>query len=162
MIDRLQHMYDEIYVDEVQDLTGYDLDILELLLRSQIKVTLVGDVRQSLFNTNPQDPKHKQYRGLKMLDWFALQEQRGRLTIVYSHVTWRCNQRIATFSDTIFDESHGFPATASRQTKSTEHDGIYIVAPRHVLEYISEYDPLCLRHDARTNHPKILKFSTSA
>lgn len=59
VIDRLERMYDEIYVDEVQDLTGYDLDILEQLLKSNISVQLVGDIRQSVFATNPQDPRHR-------------------------------------------------------------------------------------------------------
>ena len=79
VIDRLEHIYDEIHIDEVQDLTGYDLDIIQALLASKINIRLVGDVRQSTFNTNPQDPRNKQYRDLKMLDWFALQQSKGRL-----------------------------------------------------------------------------------
>lgn len=97
VIDRLEHIYDEIHVDEVQDLTGYDLEVLEALFASRIDIRLVGDVRQSTFNTNPQDPKNKKYRDLKMLDWFARHQKRGTLDVEQSNQTWRSNQLIATF-----------------------------------------------------------------
>ncbi|UUS15037.1 UvrD-helicase domain-containing protein [Stenotrophomonas sp. CD2] len=52
VIARLADMYDEVYVDEVQDLAGYDLDLIERLLKSSIAVTLVGDTRQATYATN--------------------------------------------------------------------------------------------------------------
>ena len=145
VIDRLEHIYDEIHIDEVQDLTGYDLDIVQALLTSKIDIRLVGDVRQSTFNTNPQDPRNKQYRELKMLDWFALQESKGRLEMIRSTETWRSNQQIADFSDTIFPASCGFPPTLSRQTATSGHDGIFAVRTEHVDAYVALHDPLCLR-----------------
>jgi len=36
VINRLEQIYDDIYIDEVQDLVGYDLDFLDLLLKSTI------------------------------------------------------------------------------------------------------------------------------
>ncbi|MGB3362939.1 MAG: UvrD-helicase domain-containing protein [Rhodococcus qingshengii] len=151
---RLQRMYDEIYVDEVQDMTGYDLDILEQLLKSTSTIRLVGDIRQSVFDTNPQDPRHKNYRGLKMLDWFNAQHKAGRLTINYSSETWRCVQEIATFADTIFDSALGFPPTVSRQTRSSEHDGVFVIAPEHVDAYVETYRPVSLRQTIATAIPE--------
>lgn len=153
VIDRLEHMFDEIYIDEVQDLTGYDLEILESLLRSNIDMTLVGDVRQSLFNTNPQDPKNKKYRDLKMLDWFALQEKKQRLLVEHSNETWRCNARVAHFADAIF-AGLDFPATVSRQTATSNHDGVFLVHRHHVDDYIAHFAPLCLRQSKATRHPE--------
>ncbi|WHO90907.1 UvrD-helicase domain-containing protein [Xanthomonas campestris] len=49
---RLAAMYDELYIDEVQDLAGYDLDLVERLLKSDIDITLVGDTRQATYATN--------------------------------------------------------------------------------------------------------------
>jgi len=42
VVRRLNDMYADIFVDEVQDLAGFDIDILELLLRSPIGMTLWG------------------------------------------------------------------------------------------------------------------------
>lgn len=150
---RLQRMYDEIYVDEVQDMTGYDLDILERLLQTTTTIRLVGDLRQSVFDTNPQDPRHKKYRGLKMHDWFTVQETAGRLSVEYSSTTWRSVQSVATFSDTLFDPSLGFPPTMSAQENESNHDGVFAIAPKHVDAYIERYRPVCLREAITTVMP---------
>jgi DNA helicase-2/ATP-dependent DNA helicase PcrA len=150
---RLQRMYDEIYVDEVQDVTGYDLDVLERLLQTTSTIRLVGDLRQSVFDTNPQDPRHKKYRGLKMRDWFAEQETAGRLKVEHSSTTWRSIQSVATFSDTLFDPALGFPPSRSAQTKQSDHGGVFAIAPEHVASYIERYQPACLRHASTTVIP---------
>jgi DNA helicase II / ATP-dependent DNA helicase PcrA len=153
VISRLQRIYDEIYVDEVQDMTGYDLDVLEQLLTSSSTIRLVGDLRQSVFDTNPQDPRHPKYRGLGMLDWFEVQRQAGRLDVTHSSETWRSVQPIATFSDSLFDASLKFPPTVSRQESASDHDGVYVVALEHVAEYVATFSPVCLRQAVTTPVP---------
>lgn len=153
VITRLQRMYDEIYVDEVQDMTGYDLDVLEQLLGSTSTVRLVGDIRQSVFDTNPQDPRLPQFRGLGMLGWFKQQEAAGRLQIEFSSNTWRSVQAVATFADTIFDPSFGFAATISKQSASSAHDGVFAIAPVHVAAYMDAYSPIRLRERVTTPTP---------
>lgn len=154
VLSRLQRMYDEIYVDEVQDMTGYDLDILEQLLGSTADVHLVGDIRQSVFDTNPQDPRLPQYRGLKMIDWFKAQEAAGRLQINFSSTTWRSVQSIATFADSLFDPALGFGATVSQQTASSDHDGIFAVALADLDSYLASHQPVCLRASVATPIPE--------
>jgi DNA helicase II / ATP-dependent DNA helicase PcrA len=151
---RLQRMFDEIYVDEVQDMTGYDLDVLEQMLLTTGVIRMVGDLRQSVFDTNPQDPRHKKYRGLSMLDWFEEQKEAGRLELEYSSTTWRSVQAVASFSDAIFNPALGFPATTSAQDKTSEHDGVFAVAPAHVDAYIEQYRPACLRQLVTTPVPE--------
>ena len=150
-IDRLANIYDEIYVDEVQDLTGWDLGILEVLMNaSGLDVHMVGDVRQSVFDTNSRDPKFKQYRGVKMLDWFAAQGASGRLVVEQNVETWRSNQEIASFSDSVFSSEFSFQATVSRQTVATEHDGVYAVSEHDVEKYLDAYRPQPLRPSVKT------------
>jgi DNA helicase II / ATP-dependent DNA helicase PcrA len=144
-VDRIQRIYKEIYIDEVQDLTGCDLDLLEALLDSTSKIVIVGDVRQSIYDTNPQDPRHKQYRGLDMVNWFRKQEAASRLVIEHSCSTWRSNQTIATFSDTVLNSAYGFLPTKSLQQEATQHDGVFVIGPDDVASYMELYSPLCLR-----------------
>lgn len=153
VITRLQRMYDEIYVDEVQDMTGYDLDILEQLLKSTSTVHLVGDLRQSVFDTNPQDPRLPEYRGLQMINWFRKQEKAGRLQINFSSITWRSIQEIATFADSLFDSSWEFGATTSKQTATSAHDGVFALAPEYLDAYLDSFDPHCLRAAVTTRVP---------
>lgn len=57
LIRRLECLYDEILIDEVQDLSGYDWEIVLELLKSRIDVRMVGDVRQAVLSTNPRGRK---------------------------------------------------------------------------------------------------------
>lgn len=151
VVDRISRMYDEIYIDEVQDLTGNDLHILEALLKCrQLKTVMVGDVRQSVFDTNPHDQALKQYRGLGMLDWFRKQESAGRLRIHERTDTWRSNQIIASFSDSILPETAGFPSTISKQTGRSGHDGVFAILEHHVDAYIEKFQPQPLRNSGAT------------
>jgi DNA helicase-2/ATP-dependent DNA helicase PcrA len=151
VIDRLSHIYDEVYIDEVQDLTGCDLHIAtELLHATTIDVCMVGDVRQSVFDTNPRDPNLKQYRGLKMLDWFELHRTSGLLEVHENVETWRSNQEIAHFSDQIFPVELGFEPTVSRQDQQTGHDGIFAVAEADVGAYVRNFNPQPLRASVST------------
>jgi DNA helicase-2/ATP-dependent DNA helicase PcrA len=61
---RLREMYTDVFIDEFQDLAGWDLEVIEMLLRSGIRVTLVGDPKQHIYSTNPSS-KNKQYLGIK-------------------------------------------------------------------------------------------------
>lgn len=159
LIDRLSRIYDEIYIDEVQDLTGCDLHVVGALMDSTICLEMVGDIRQSVFDTNPRDQTLKQFRGVKMLDWFLQQQAAGKLEIAESTTTWRSNQEIADFSDRIFSESDfAFAATKSAQSVETDHDGVYAVPVEHALEYARTFTPLCLRDSKRTARDVPLPF----
>jgi DNA helicase-2/ATP-dependent DNA helicase PcrA len=160
VVDRLQHIYDEIYIDEVQDLGGCDLDIVRLLFQSTIDVQLVGDIRQALLSTNVRDPRHKQYRFANLINWFRLQEEAGLLVIEERPETYRSNQTIADFSDTVFASSHQYSATISRSTETHEHSGLFAVATADVDAYLARLDPLCLRHGANSGGGLDLPYAT--
>ncbi|WP_339106884.1 UvrD-helicase domain-containing protein [Roseovarius rhodophyticola] len=83
VIRRLESQFNALYIDEVQDLAGYDLELLELFLASKLKVTMVGDHRQATLATN-QSPKHKKYRYAGIISLFEEWEKR----IVYLWTSW--------------------------------------------------------------------------
>lgn len=146
VIDRISCIYDEIYIDEVQDLTGCDLYVLEQLMGAEsTDVHMVGDVRQSVFDTNPEDPNLKQYRGVAMLDWFAVHEKTGLLQISQENETWRANQAIADFSDDLFPSQFSFASTISRQDASTGHDGVFAITAADAPTYVRQFGPQPLR-----------------
>lgn len=145
-IDRLEHIYDEIYIDEVQDLGGWDLEIVRVLLHSRLRITMVGDMRQALLSTNVRDPKNRQYRKEKIFAWFQLMEKKNFLEITQKPTTYRSNQVIATFSDAIFDPSLGYAPTISASTDTHPHTGLFTVRKSEAIEYAQSFGALCLRH----------------
>lgn len=146
VLDRIEHIYDEIFIDEVQDLGGWDLEILEMLLRSSLKITMVGDMRQAVLSTNVRDPKNSPYRREGIFDWFKKMEHKGLLEVVQKPVTYRSIQAIATLSDSIFSASKGYAATVSAATHEDPHMGLFIVQKADALAYFRKFNPLCLRH----------------
>jgi superfamily I DNA/RNA helicase len=146
LLRRLECIYDEILIDEVQDLASYDWEILQHLLNSNIEVRLVGDVRQAVLSTNPRGRKNKQFGYAASLEWFLEREAEGCLNISYATTTYRCRTEIATFSDTIFDARWAFPGTVSENNDETGHDGVYLVRTEHVYDYMTQFSPRCLRN----------------
>ncbi|NKR80680.1 UvrD-helicase domain-containing protein [Rhodococcus hoagii] len=159
VVDRIAHIYDEIHIDEVQDLTGCDLHIIEQLMKAPgIDVHMVGDIRQSVFDTNPRDPNLKQFRGVKMLDWFELHRTSGLLDVHHNQETWRANQGIASFSDTLFPAELGFEPTTSKQTEITGHDGVFAITEADVAAYTKQFNPQALRESITTARTVELPF----
>lgn len=143
-------IYDRIYIDEVQDLCGYDLEILKLLMAADIPMKAVGDVRQAVIATNPREAKNKKYMFMGIWTWFKEQEAEGALQIEQQCETKRCRIEIARFADALFDSSWGFESTISLNTATTDHDGIYLVREEHVPSYIDVHEPLFLRSTANS------------
>lgn len=148
LIRRLECIFDEILIDEVQDLSGYDWEIIDVLLGSAIPLKMVGDIRQSVLSTNPRGLKNKKYEYASIVEWFRERERNGALTIIENNTTWRCNHEIAKFSDFIFHPDWQFPQTDSANTFETGHDGVFLIDPENVYAYVSEFEPQSLHHSA--------------
>jgi ATP-dependent exoDNAse (exonuclease V) beta subunit len=48
----MEEIYAHIFIDELQDYAGWDLEIFRLLFDSQIFITCVGDYKQATYRTN--------------------------------------------------------------------------------------------------------------
>jgi len=146
VIERLAERFHTIFVDEIQDMAGYDLDLLELILRSNIDLVLVGDHRQATFRTN-NSVKNKAYAGVNVINKFREWEKAGLVTLTYTTETHRCHQLIADFADAFFP---GEPKTSSKNTAVTEHDGVFLISAKSVAAYVDHFQPQILRLDRRT------------
>lgn len=138
-IRRLERIYDNIYIDEFQDLVGNDLKILEKLLKSTIKVFIVGDPRQAILATSSRDTLHRDYKGVHIVKWARHQEESGNCIVEENNVTTRYNQAIAVFSDLVHDPALQLADTKSNQTATTGHDGVFLVDEEDLFSYMSNF-----------------------
>lgn len=150
VVDRIERLYDRIYIDEVQDLCGYDLEILNLLLHSRVPIEMVGDIRQAILVTNDREKKHKKFMYMGVWEWFKSQEKARRLVISQRRETWRCGPAIASFADSLFGPEWDFMPTVSNNNRTSGHDGVFLVKPENIDSYVAEYNPLALRHSSST------------
>lgn len=144
---RVSKIYDSIFIDEVQDLSGWDLEVLSALFSSSKEIVAVGDPRQATYSTN-NSPKNRQFKGAKIVDYFRALEGRGLCSIDTDASSHRCNQHICDLADRLYPD---LPASRSLNTTVTEHDGIFFVSREQVLDYHGEYSPRVLRYDSRAN-----------
>jgi hypothetical protein len=158
LLRRIECIYEEILIDEVQDLSSHDWEIVDVLLDSAVEVRMVGDIRQSVLSTNPRSGKNKKYAYAEAVKWFRERETRGVLSITENATTWRCHPKIAEFSDTIFDASWSFPRTESVNMTATDHDGVFLVRHAHVNEYVKRFRPQCMRDSANSGKAFDLDF----
>ncbi len=147
IIKRLEKVFDYIYVDEIQDLAGWDQEFVELLLLSSIKITLVGDPRQATYTTNNAN-KNKATKGKHMKQWVDELSKKGILDIEERVECFRSNQDICNFADRLFPQ---LPKSVSKNDARTGHDGIFFIKPKELPSYFAKYKPKILRWDRRSD-----------
>jgi DNA helicase-2/ATP-dependent DNA helicase PcrA len=146
VIRRLEQRFDRIYIDEIQDMAGYDIDLIELMLRSKVKLTLVGDHRQATFRTN-NAAKNSAYAGIRIIDKLMQWHEADLGKLSYEQETYRFNQAIADLADAFFPQ---VPRTVSRNEATTGHDGVFAIESALLHDYMTRYRPQVLRLDKRT------------
>jgi DNA helicase-2/ATP-dependent DNA helicase PcrA len=146
IMHRLKARFSHIIIDEIQDMAGYDLEVLELILKAGIRVTFVGDHRQATFSTN-NSAKNKSFAGPTIVKKFELWKQAGLIAMDYECYTHRCNQEIADLGDSFFPDE---PKTKSLNSVVTGHDGVFLVSSGDVEAYVKAYSPQVLRYSAAT------------
>lgn len=146
VIERLCKIYSHIFIDEVQDLAGYDLELLKLLFKASLNTLLVGDPRQGTYSTNSSS-KNKKFKKAAIINFFEddsieIETDKTSLTTNY-----RCNKTICNLSNKLFPH---LPQTTSGNTEMTLHDGVFLVKEEDINEYLETYSPVQLRENIKT------------
>ncbi|MFA6184751.1 MAG: ATP-dependent helicase [Candidatus Shapirobacteria bacterium] len=151
MINRLSKIYSDIYIDEVQDLAGYDLIFLQYLFKSSINVLMVCDPRQVTYLTH-HETKFKQYKDGKIKEFIKTDNKKyfkdEDIDETSLRVSHRNNNAICKLSSKLFPEYvYSEPCTCfeCRKSDSEDHIGVFIVKKCDVKKYLSTYNPMQLR-----------------
>lgn len=163
-IRRLEWQYDAIYIDEGQDLRGNDLQVIKELLKSEIRVHLFLDPRQSTLSTTSQDTKYKtKYASVNIINLYREWEQEGLLQISYKNVTHRCGEKIALLSDLILPDTLNLPPTISKVESRELHNGVYIISKDAIQQYANQHHATLLAVQQSSNYkvPEAINFKKS-
>ncbi len=144
VVERISALFHRIYIDEVQDMAGYDLEFIKLLLQTNSVIKMAGDPRQVTYHTHFSD-KYKKYSSGKIQEFIQNECKKINCDIDTETLkgSWRNNKIICDFANSIFPE---YPKCESLQTEVTGHDGIFLVKEKDVEQYLKEYCPLQLRY----------------
>jgi len=147
-ISRLSKIYGAIFFDEVQDLVGWDYEVLSALSKSNLSaVHAVGDFRQTIYQTafgtkGPRKNSEKQSKFTQM--------KFKSVPMTGSH---RCCQAICDIANLVYT-SGSFDDTVSildlEKYPPRGRLGVFTVHRENVLEYVSTYKPSILRRNKNT------------
>jgi DNA helicase-2/ATP-dependent DNA helicase PcrA len=142
VVSRISKIYSKIFIDEVQDLAGYDLELIKLLFNSKSEVLLVGDPRQGTYSTNSSS-KNKQYKKANVVNYFfqdkSIKIETDETSLL---VNYRCNGPICSLSNNLFKN---FARTKSGNYSVSGHDGVFFIKEKDVEDYLQKYNPVQLR-----------------
>jgi len=151
VMNRLSQIYDRIFIDEVQDMAGYDWQLIEALMRTPMQICCVGDPRQGTFSTANTN-KNKRYKGSGCYDKFKEWEKKGLCAIQEMTDCYRSNQMICDHADLIFPH---YPRTKSRFTDISGHDGVFKIPAHEVNTYHQAFSPVVLRYNVKSDTLKL-------
>lgn len=153
LIMRLSNIFSSIYIDEVQDLAGWDLEIIKIIAKSQkVNLRMYGDPRQNTLKTNFSS-KNKRYNG-KLDDYIKEHINTRRKTFVeidkqtlsYSH---RCVDPICDFANRLVSDyppshaCHCLDCVKERNDYS-HPKGMFVIRESDLESYIKTYNPISL------------------
>lgn len=147
--NRLAEIYDAVFIDEIQDLVGWDYAILRAIVNTSISdINCVGDFRQAVYETS-ETTKMPQTSTEKIAEFKDM-----GFEICNMAISWRCIQSICDLADCLYKNDGHYAPTKSQvisiPPKYADHQGIFAVPASRVKDYIKEYNPVILRWDKRT------------
>lgn len=147
VVERISDIYSLIFIDEAQDLAGYDLSILKKLFNATVNAHLVCDPRQTTYQTHF-GSKFKKYRGGKLKEFIEEECTDIKVEINETELakSYRNNPPICKLSSKLFPQ---YVATESLNNDSTGHDGIFKVKEIEINKYLDKYNPVQLRWSSK-------------
>lgn len=153
---KISKIYDYIYIDEVQDLVGYDLEIIKKLIAANINVIMVGDPRQCTYTTH-YSSKYKKYNYGKIGDF--LNKECKNLKILVDDKTLNCtyrnNENICNFANQLFPKQT--PVLFKRKSNDNT-EGVMVIDKHNVDEYLKKNKAVQLRYNSKVNVNKNYSF----
>lgn len=159
ILNRLSGIFSVIYIDESQDLAGWDFEVIRILANYEpLGIIMCGDPRQNTYSTSFSQ-KYYRYNGRP--DKFVAERINtttnnpvvvDTITLSKSH---RCIEEICKFSNIIMPE---FPAShACNCAKCVEAraayghlKGVFLLKESLEKDYLDEYKPVSLIWDSKS------------
>lgn len=147
VVTRMEGIYSHIFIDELQDYAGWDLEIIRLLFESKMQISCVGDYKQATYRTN-NSLKNRQYRDESIRNFFVALEQQHLCVVLYENTTRRFNHEICDFINTIHNDKNSvvFPNSIVNQREQPDNIGVYLIDPQYLSIYCEYYKPVILRY----------------
>lgn len=145
VVARLARAYSAILVDEVQDMVGYDLELLGRLSGQVRKTIFAGDPRQKTYETH-KDAKNKKFSDGSISMYFAEKCKWMKIDTTSLRINYRSNQQICKLADELYP---AMPQSVSGVGHQEGHLGVHYVKESEVESYLRMVHPMQLRENVK-------------
>jgi DNA helicase-2/ATP-dependent DNA helicase PcrA len=135
LLTRLAGIYNQILVDEAQDLAGYDLELIKRIMASGIPVIMVSDPRQATYNTH-YDDLYKKYRNGNLPSFCT--DECESVTIDYETLatSYRNNIECVELSSALFPD---FPKPIVGNHTRDSLVGVFLICEDSAWMFLDRY-----------------------
>ena len=147
VLERITKVFKNIYIDEVQDLAGYDLEIIKLLFNSSSNIIITGDPRQTTYLTH-HEKKNCIYNYGKIIQFLKDNRLNYDIDELTLNGSFRCNKMICEYASIL---NMDLPKTFSNCDYGGIKQGVFLIRESDVYRYLQEYNAIQLRYDRRTD-----------
>lgn len=142
VINRINSIYSHIFIDEVQDLIGYDLEIIKKFFSSSSSIILVGDPRQVTYTTH-YERLNSHYCDGKIKEY--IEDKCSELNVVIDEITLKKSHRnikqICDFSSQLYPNFEKSEQCGCKDCHTNnEHVGVYIIRNKDIDSYKYKYE----------------------
>lgn len=148
VLKRLCEIYGAIFFDEIQDLAGFDLDLIEMIMEESISIKCVGDFKQATYKTN-NSQRNRSLSGKNCIEYFKELRKQNKCEISFNLVTRRCNSKICDFANALYPTEEKM---VSNNETITGHDGVFAIVEQDIPLYFKKYNPQMLVYDKNSNN----------
>lgn len=142
----MKELFPVVYIDETQDMAGYDQEMIKSLIESGFEVTCVCDPRQSVFATS-KGPKNKKYKCDGIIEYFIDKLPTVKRDDTILNTNYRCIDVICKLSDRLYPS---LSPVVSGNNKSDSRMGCFFVRKKDINKYLEELPTIQLRHSIKT------------
>jgi DNA helicase-2/ATP-dependent DNA helicase PcrA len=149
-LQNLGRIFQNIYVDEIQDFTGEDIDLVKALIEnSAYCVTCVGDPRQSTYQTS-NARKNKAVTQGNILEYFKKNKVPAQIDQTTLNTNYRCCSDICSLSDLLYTD---YPRViCGFHPQNNLHVGVFLVRTLDIEDYLHEYHPMQLTYNRNSEY----------
>jgi DNA helicase-2/ATP-dependent DNA helicase PcrA len=141
LLKRMSSIYGHIFIDEAQDLAGYDLEFIKRLMAFGIPITMVADPRQTTYKTH-YDDLYKKYANGNLQSFCRDECDNVSIDLDTLAVSYRNSVDCVELSSALFPE---YPKPVAGNTNTESPNGVFFINEDSAEMYIDRYEAMQLR-----------------
>lgn len=156
VMNRLSKIYNVMFIDEVQDMASWDLELIKEIHYSNIALTMVGDMLQRTYTTTKERQNKKGKNQLNIEEYINDKTKNCSSIIIDPNTlknTHRCCQKVCNYVNQKFGKNIEVCECCDR--KNTENCDVFFINKDEVEDKLKIIKTMQILYDKNSKYDKI-------